>query len=247
MAKPNDMNTEVMRYDARRAQDVREEIQEECAKIEDGYMTLAQRLLEVIDNGYFTRWGFSSFEEYCTDEVQIGYRKASYLVQIAQTVKDLKIDWEDITGIGWTRMRTILPALKQDGEVGDWLTLAADLSVKDLEKLVKDHKIGATIEGDSSNALVTIKFRVTKDQFDIISDALDLAKEAIEDDNDVLALEQMCYDYFMASGDDPNRLSMENMIKFIEKKYAVNVTINGRSNVEDMINEEDGEVPTIEV
>lgn len=237
--KPNDM--EVVGPKAARANDIRDIIQEEVEKIESGYVGLAQALFETVEQGYFVRWGFSSFEEYCTEELKIGYRRANYLVQIAQVVKQLGIEWEDIQHIGWTKMRAILPALKQDQEVGDWIDLASELSVKDLEKLVKDHKIGLDVDGDSTAALVTVRFRVTKEQYEIIADALQAAKEEIELDDDVAAIEEIAYQYFMNSGGDPERTSLPSMVKFLENKFKVKLAVDDAQDVNEIIAEPEEE------
>lgn len=235
---------EVVGPKAARAQDIREEIQDQVEKIESGYVGLAQALCETVEQGYFVNWGFSSFEEYCQEELKIGYRRASYLVKIAQTVKQLEINWEDIEGIGWTKIRAILPALEQDKEVGDWIDLARDLSVKDLEKLVKDHKIGLKVDGDSNLALVTVKFRVTKEQYEIIADALSAAKEEIELDDDVAAFEEIAYQYFMSSGANPDRVSFDGIKNFIEKKYNLKLTVTEGEgqDINEILNDTDAEI-----
>lgn len=240
MAKPNDLaKPEIVGPKAARANDVRSIIQEEVEKIESGYVGLAQVLLETVEQGYFVRWGFSSFEEYCTEELKIGYRRANYLVQIAQVVKQLGIEWESIQDIGWTKMRAILPALKQDKEVGDWIDLANELSVKDLEKLVKDHKLGFDVSGDSTTALVTVKFRVTKEQYEIIADALQAAKDEIELDDDVAAIEEIAYQYFMNSGGDPDRTSLPNMVKYLENKFGIKLAVEETADLNEIISEPD--------
>jgi len=222
-----------------RAESVREEIKEECERIEESYIVLAQLLHESVENGYFIRWGFSTFEEYVNEELGISYRKASYLIQIANVVKSLGIDWSEIEGIGWTRMRTIVPALKQDGEVGSWLELAAELTVKDLEKLVKDNKIGAEISTSGGDAIVTLKFRVTKEQSDIILDALSYAKKSIDAEDDVMALEQMAFDYIMKSGADPERVGLEDICQWVEKQYGVELAVMSKQEIEEMLGEND--------
>lgn len=238
--KPNDM--EVVSSKAARAQDIRDEIQEDCEKIESGYVGLAQKLHETVEQGYFVRWGFSSFEEYCKEELKIGYRRANYLVQIAQVVEQLSINWGDIQDIGWTKIRAILPALKQDKEVGDWVELARELSVKDLEKLVKDNKIGLDVDGDSGLALVTVKFRVTKEQYEIVADALQAAKDQIELDDDVAALEEMAYQYFMSAGGDPDRAEFDSVKKWVEKKYGVELEVTeAGQNINEILEDTDEE------
>lgn len=221
-----------------RAEVVREDIRQECERIEESYIVLAQLLHESVENGYFVRWGYSTFDEYVNEELGISYRKAAYLVQIANVVKSLRIDWKDIEGIGWTRMRTIVPALKQDGVVGDWLELAGELSVKDLEKLVKDNKIGAEISSSGGDAVVTLKFRVTKEQSDIIMDALSYAKKSIDAEDDVMALEQMAFDYIMKSGADPERIGLEDICQWVEDQYGVELAVMGREEVTDIVGDE---------
>lgn len=233
MAKPNDMHRD-LKF---RAAEVRKDIELQVAKIEDGFIVLAQLLMETIENGYFIRWGFSSFEEYATQELGIGYRKANYLVGIAQTVKSLKIPWEDVEGIGWTKMRTLVPILKQEGGVGDWLDLARQLSVKDLEKLVKDAKIGLDVSSSGGDAIVTLKFRVTKEQSDIIMDALSYAKKATNQEDDVMALEQMAFEYVMASPGEPEKMILEDFIEMVEKKFGVEISVHARQEMNDLLHE----------
>lgn len=234
MAKPTDMTSRDLKY---RAADVRKEIELECCRIEDGFIKLAQLLHETVENGYFVRWGFSSFEEFATAEIGIGYRKANYLVGIAQMMKTLGIPWEDVEGIGWTKMRTLVPILKQEGGIGDWLDLARELSVKDLEKLVKDAKIGLEVGSTGGDAVVTLKFRVTKEQSDIIMDALAYAKKATEQEDDVMALEQMAFEYIMASSADPEKLILEDFIALVENKFGVEISIEDRQDVGDILDE----------
>lgn len=234
MPTPTDMTSRDLKH---RAADVRKEIELECIRIEDGFIKLAQLLLETVENGYFVRWGFSSFEEFATTEIGIGYRKANYLVGIAQIVKSLGIPWKDVEGIGWTKMRTLVPIIKQEGGVGDWLDLARELSVKDLEKLVKDAKIGLEVGSSGGDAVVTLKFRVTKEQSDIIMDALTYAKKATETEDDVMALEQMAFDYIMSSSGEPEKLVLEDFIAMVENKFGVEITIENRKDIGDLLDE----------
>lgn len=220
-----------------RSSEVRQEILNAAQLIDESYQGLAQLLLETHDNGYYLRWGFANLKDYCEEELGVQYRKVRYLIGIAQTIKDLGVAWDDIEGIGWTKMRILVPLLKEEG-VGDWLELAKQYSVKDLETLVKDAKAGFDISAEGGDRIVTLTFRMSPESSDIITDALDTAKRMIESTDNVLALEQISYDYVMGMGEVPERTSLESLIKFAETHYGVSLAVEKREDVSEMVEEE---------
>lgn len=228
-----------------RSNEVREQIKEVADSIDESYQSLAKLLHETYDNGYYIRWGFENFKEYCETEVGVQYRKARYLVGIAEAIKDLNIDWRDVEGVGWTKMRTLLPMLKEDGVVGDWLEVAKQYSVKDLEKLVKDAKLGFDIGAAGGDKIVTLTFRMTPEQSEIITDALDTAKKASETTDNVLAFEQMAFDYVMAQGEAPERTTLESLVKFAESHYGVELQVADRAEITDLVEEEEANVNAV--
>jgi hypothetical protein len=220
---------------------VRQDILAAASLIDESYQNLAKLLHETYDNGYYLRWGFENFKEYCEKEVGVQYRKARYLVGIAEAIKDLGIEWDDIEGIGWTKMRTLIPMLKEDGVVGDWLEIAKQYTVKELEALVKDAKLGFDIGSSGGDKIVTLTFHMTPEQSEIITDALDTAKKASETTDNVLAFEQMAFDYVMAQGEVPERTSLESLVKFAEVHYGVELQVASREEITDMVEEEQHE------
>jgi sulfite reductase beta subunit-like hemoprotein len=224
-----------------RSKEVRKQILDAAALIDESYQSLAQLLHETYDNGYYLRWGFENFKEYCEEELGVQYRKARYLVGIAETIRDLRIKWEDVEGIGWTKMRTLIPILKEEGLVGDWLELAKQYSVKELEALVKDSKAGFDINVGGGDKIVTITFRMTPEQSEIITDALDTAKKVSETTDNVLALEQMSFDYVMQQGEVPEKTSLEALIAFAEKHYGVEIQVAGRDEIANLVEDDQNE------
>jgi len=221
-----------------RSNEVRKQILDAAIIIDESYQSLAKLLHETYDNGYYLRWGFENFKEYCEAEVGVQYRKARYLVGIAEVIRDLSIAWEDVEGVGWTKMRALIPILKEEGIVGDWLEIAKEYSVKDLEKLVKDQKAGFDIGASGGDRIVTLTFRMTPEQSEIVTDALDTAKKVSETTDPVLALEQMAFDYVMQQGDGPSKTPLELLIKFAEAHYGVELTVVDREEIGDMVVEE---------
>ena len=221
-----------------RSIEVREQILTAAAIIDDSYQSLAKLLHETYDNAYYIRWGYDNFKEYCETELGVQYRKARYLVGIAQVIKDLSIAWEDVEGVGWTKMRTLIPILKEQGIVGDWFDIAKNYSVKELEALVKDAKLGFDITAVGGDRIVTLTFNMTPEQSEIITEALDSAKKVSETTDNVLALEQMAYDYVMGQG-EVEKVSLEALIKFAEKAYGVQLGVLDREDVSEMMEEEE--------
>ena len=228
------MTTDLVGDLAPRSNEVRKKILEESQRIDESYQNLAQLLHECYENTYYIRWGYSNFKEYCESE-GLHYRRSKYLVGIAQVVKDMNIPWDDIEGIGWTKMRSLIPILKEQGMIGDWLELAKLHSVKELDKLVADSKIGLDIGTLGGDKIVTLKFSLTPTQSEMILDALDHAKRIAETEDPVLALEQMAYDYVMQQGGDPERTTLERLIEFAETSYGVELVVADREGVAEMM------------
>jgi hypothetical protein len=155
-------------------------------------------------------------------------------------IKDLSIAWDDVEGVGWTKMRTLIPILKEQGLVGDWFDIAKNYSVKELEILVKDAKLGFDITAVGGERIVTLTFNMTPEQSEIITEALDSAKKVSETTDNVLALEQMAYDYVMGQG-EVEKVSLEALIKFAEKAYGVQLGVMDREDVSEMMEDEQHE------
>jgi hypothetical protein len=226
---------------ATRSGEVREQILAAALLIDESYQSLAKLLHETYDNGYYIRYGFENFKEYCEKEVGIQYRKARYLVGIAQVIKDLNIKWEDVEGVGWTKMRALVPVLRDEGAVGDWLDIAQQYSVKELEALVKDSKMGFGIGASGGDRIVTLTFSMTPESSEIITEALDTAKKIAETTDNVLALEQMSFDYVMAIGETPEKTTLESLIAFAERHYGVTLQVADRQDVTELVEESNDE------
>jgi len=220
-----------------RSEKVRQDIIIAASQIDEGYQELCQLLYEAWSNAYYIRWGFDNFQDYCSQELGVEYRKARYLIGIAEVISDLKIDWKDVEGVGWTKLRVLIPIFKQDGLVGDWLEIAKGYSVRDLEKLAKDYTTGFDISAKGGDRIVTLSFRLTPEQSEVVMDALEFAKKSISTEDNTLALEQMAYDYVMSSDEAPEKVSLERLVAYAEKHFGVQLVVEGREEIEEMLKE----------
>ena len=136
-------------------------------------------------------------------------------------------------------MRALIPILKEQQVVGDWLDLARMHSVKELEQLVNDSKLGFDITAKGGDRIVELSFKLTPTQAEIVLDALDNAKRVAETEDNVLALEQMAYDYVMQQSGEPERTSLERIIEFAEKHYGVELIVGGRDDIVDILEQQE--------
>lgn len=214
---------------------VRKETENAKEQIEGGYADLAQLLHETWENAYYVKWGYDSFREYTEDELGLNYRKARYYVTIAQVVKRLKIPWVDIREIGWTKMRALVPILNEDN-VADWLERAANNTVEVLEESVKDFKEIERVGEDKKP--VALKLRLSQDAASIVLDSIEKAKKMIETESVEMAIEHICYQWYMENDEDPQEVTLESVQSWVERKFGVKLVPESPQEIESMIQED---------
>jgi hypothetical protein len=57
---------------------------------------------------------------------------------------------------------------------------------------------------------------------------MDTVKEVLNTDSNSKAIEHVCYEYFMSSGDLPDLLPLEDAVAWIEKTYDVKLIVQGK-------------------
>jgi hypothetical protein len=153
---------------------------------------LFSRLQEI---GDFEEHG--TFKDYVAAKFGVKYRKALYLIEIYQKLVETGVKWDQVSHIGWTKLKTILPIINEDN-FGDWTEKAQVMNTISLEEAVKLalQEGGAT---DSSSALAsTLKtktFKLAPDAHENVTAAIDKAKKSTNSEADGFALEMICLDF----------------------------------------------------
>lgn len=94
-------------------------------------------------------------------EIGIGYRKARYLIRLAEVVAELGLDEEKLVQIGWTKATMLAPVMGPRN--ADWLIkMAGTMTAVELKAL---------LEGESEE-LQTVTFYVSKAQKETLMNAL---------------------------------------------------------------------------
>lgn len=218
-AKTKTKEVEVPREDV-----VRQQIKTTYQAIDRGFLDLSSLLSEAYHNDYHVLWGFDRFEEYCNTELDVHYRKAMDLIGIWDKVKELDLPRSEVDALGWSKMRNIASVIDEKNQ-SDWLEKARTMSARDVSdavKLVRRKADGGT-SGDVPSVHV-MKLVMSDAEASLILDAIEEAKRLCETDNSVVALGMICQDWGEIRGAMPQRATIEDHIRFLEKTYSVELS-----------------------
>jgi hypothetical protein len=96
----------------------------------DGFLLAAKRLREIQDK---------SPEDFrlVAKILKIDYRKALYLAQIDRTFRDLGVDRNTLTAVGWTKLQVLCGCVTKDN-CHQLLEVAVNANVHDLKRISKN-------------------------------------------------------------------------------------------------------------
>jgi hypothetical protein len=206
--------------------DVRARVLAAVQAIDRGFIVLGRGLSEIYHQELYRPWGFRSFEHYCEEELDYSYRKAKYLIEITDKIKDMNLSDERVEAIGWGKMSKIVSVVT-DKNVENWMTIAENSTSKALElevKRVVDRGGAEGQEGADSRPAI-FRFRLGADDASIVSEALAESKRLAETESDGMALTQICEDWFQTMGANPERTTLDHHIAYLEQAYGVKLAV----------------------
>jgi hypothetical protein len=213
-----------------------------ATQIADSYYELAEALYDADTNKYWSQWGHESFEAFANEELEIGYRKARYFVDIFKAVKAAGLTKEQILSVGWTKMKEIAGPIAKDPETAEkWLEEAGQKSTKELIDTIRESKGAA-----AKPALMRIAVKFDAETAKLVSDALAVAYTEINKEEPSMALAHICSEWLILKGQSGESATAETYAAFIEQKFGVQVTLTegeASEGVDDMLDAgEEGEV-----
>ena len=199
------------------------------------FYDMALGLLEAHEQEYHREWGFESFREYVEKELDMKYRTAYYMVEIAQMARNLGIDAERIKQIGWTKMRVITGAISNNPEESEkYLHMAESMSQRDLQNAVRSEILMKEAQ-ESKPAVMRMSLKFEGDSAGILSDALSIAYADIGREDVTQALAHIAGEWLMARGGSASASTLEQWIDFIKKTFGVTLVQTGSEEVIDTI------------
>lgn len=207
----------------KRSDVIRDTIREAKQNISENYLTLAESLYEAYHREYYKEeWGYSSWEEYCSKDLDESYRKTMYLIEIWDKAKGLKIPKEKMQKLGWTKMKDLVAVLNEEN-AKEWLKKAETMSSRELTEAVKLVRKTDTSDVDLPT-ITSMTLRMSESEASAILDAIDVAKRLCETDNAVVALEMICQDWMETQAGQPERRTLENHIAYLQKIYGIEMS-----------------------
>jgi len=189
--------------------------------IDFSYFQLGGVLSVIQSNGWYTDEGFDNFKSFVEEEYGLGYRKAMYMVGIYNGLVEANIPWEKVEGLGWSKLKELCDIINEEN-VDEWVEIASELTVIQLQAYIKEQQKGSTASDDEddedapdameeSTKLSTLTFKVHDDQKEVINDAVDKAKNDADTEFANVAMESICLAYL--SGNKPKKAPKPKSLK----------------------------------
>ena len=167
--------------------------------VEFSYFRLGGILNRINSEGWYADEEFAKFSDFVEATFGIKRAKAMYLIKIYNDLVASEIPWTAVKSLGWSKLKEISSVITKKNVKG-WVKKAEGISVIALIALVRASKADSTGSGDSTDPGATpdissMAFKVHKDQKEVITEAVDKAKEEIGTDHANAALESICLGY----------------------------------------------------
>lgn len=202
--------------------------------METNHIRLAELLYTAYHKDFYVQWGYDEgkkgFETFCSTEMNTGYRKAMYLVEVWEAMKNLSISKRDAVSLGWTKLKDIAAVATKE-TVEEWIKKAKEMSTRDLTEAVKITRRSDT-SGGGVPSVTTMTLKMSESEANIIMEAIEEAKKVTESDNAVVALEMICQDWMQEKGSSPERTTIEDIIGYVKEVYDVGLVIAGEEGTD---------------
>ena len=185
--------------------DLREKIKTLISKSCENYLEVSQLLYEVKSEKLFRDWGFKTFKQYYSSDLNLADRRAAYFLKIYEklVIKN-EIDSKDLLEIGWSKAAALLPVINNENKE-EWLEKARSLPIQELltEVRSKDPRkppVDINILDDvgiehTDTATFKQVFYLNKEQLQNIKLAFDVANKKAKTENPAYLLDLICLAY----------------------------------------------------
>jgi hypothetical protein len=168
--------------------------------------------------------GNKGFEHYVSAELGIRYRKAKYLIDIYMHFTQLGADEEELSRVGWSKAKELLKATTKE----NYLSLIAYAEEHTREEIVEHINTQYLGDGTGSKAepkvaMTRFKFALFEDKGNMAKEALEVAKNAADAQNDSEAFDFMVTEWFANQDYAPS--SQEAAIEALEKRFNIKLEV----------------------
>jgi hypothetical protein len=203
--------------------DIRKKALELRNKVGEDYWELSIVLSDIYNNDRYRSWGFDSWKDYVDKELDFTIRKAQYMVKIQSWFDTLTPAMQEFfRSLGWVKCRMLMPVVVKEN-AKSWKKKIEGKTLKEIEGIIKGNKVDISSGGSSgessgesispSDSLVRRSFSLYTGQDEVVTNAINRAKDIGETDKDGHALSLVCMDYLASSTD---LIDMTSLFKHME-------------------------------
>jgi hypothetical protein len=203
--------------------DIRKKALELRNKVGEDYWELSIVLSDIYTNDRYRSWGFDSWKDYVDKELDFTIRKAQYMVKIQSWFDTLTPAMQEFfRSLGWVKCRMLMPVVVKEN-AKSWKKKIEGKTLKEIEGIIKGNKVDISSGGSSgessgesispSDSLVRRSFSLYTGQDEVVTNAINRAKDIGETDKDGHALSLVCMDYLASSTD---LIDMTSLFKHME-------------------------------
>jgi N-glycosylase/DNA lyase len=154
--------------------------------IDQSYLELANILSALVRYKYPESIGYQGkegFERFLAEKIGIRYRKARYLIGIADAIESSGLDEDKVREIGWVKAKELAGLPAEDAV--RLLEYAQDATLDEVKAVARQLK-------GQKPPPATVTFSVHPDQAEIINTAISKAKLLCKTESPAHALEMIC-------------------------------------------------------
>jgi hypothetical protein len=142
--------------------DIRDETKDCIESINKNWFIVYKNLYLIESGRLYEEYDYESMEHYAKEELGLEYRNMRHKVAIGKTIVSLGITTEQIEGItDWTKFKTVMPLLTEDGITSDKLNLiladAKSKTVSELKEIVAKNRVDVVGGRAVTTHSITIK------------------------------------------------------------------------------------------
>ena len=171
--------------------------------------------------------GQTAFEDFVEAELGIKARKARYLISIYRHFSTLGLDEKRLTTIGWAKAKEIARSGASIKDTEALLEYAPHHTIAELQAKIESSNVPAGGDGTGTTGTraqkVSFKFVFFQDKATLLKQALDTAKQAIDNEDPNAALDYIITEWVAAQANVD--MPLEQMLAYVSQKYNTNVIV----------------------
>jgi hypothetical protein len=210
----------------------KDRIEQALHRQDNSLYDMAMGFLDAYENNYHVVWGYSSFQVYVEEQLNLKMRFAYYMVDIAKALRQHSIPVDVVQRIGWTKLSRVCAAIQENpAEATRYLEMAEGMSRARLEEALKDEILAIPGKPETQDKLrVACVFE--GHAAEVVSEAIGIAYGDIGQKNMSIAFQHIAGEWLAARGAEQSGLALEDWVNHLERVFGTKLV---RAESEDSI------------